>query len=127
MPGSSRSRNMKTSVPKSSRGYDRETFHQGIRMKPHRIATALLLLAVSAPALADIDRLQALSQQEFRLLAEALGAALSYKPLQPTAPLNLGGFDIGVAVTGTQLKHSDLFERATGESDFRSEERRVGT
>jgi hypothetical protein len=89
-------------------------------MKPHRIATALLLLAASAPALADIDRLQTLSQQEFRLLSEDLGAALSYKPLQPVAPLNLGGFDIGVAVTGTKLKHKDLFERATGETDFPS-------
>src|SRR6266481_1966933 len=82
---------MTRSARKSSRGYDRETFHQGISMKPHRVATALLLLAASAPALADIDRIQTLSQGEFRLLSEDLGAALSYKPLQPIAPLNLGG------------------------------------
>jgi hypothetical protein len=89
-------------------------------MKLHRIAAALFLLAASAPAFADISRLQTLSQEEFHLLAEDLGAALSYKPLQPTAPLKAGGFDIGVAVTGTKLKHKDLFERATGESDFPS-------
>lgn len=89
-------------------------------MRLHRIATAAAFLFISAPALADIDRLQALSQQEFRLLAEELGAALSYKPLQPIAPLGAGGFDIGVAATGTRLKHQDLFERVTGESDFPS-------
>lgn len=89
-------------------------------MRLHRLATSLLLLAASAPALADIDRIQTLSQTEFRLLSQDLGAALSYKPLQPIAPLNLGGFDIGVAVTGTKLKHKDLFERATGETDFPS-------
>src|SRR3954462_789802 len=105
MPASSRSPNMKANAPRSSRGYDRETFHQGISMKPHRVATALLLLAASAPAFADISRLQTLSQGEFHPPAEDLGAALSYKPLQPTAPLKAGGFEIGVAVTGTKLKH----------------------
>jgi hypothetical protein len=91
-----------------------------MRMTLPRVATAAAFLLASAPALADIDRLQTLSQQEFRLLAEDLGAALSYKPLQPIEPLGAGGFDIGVAVTGTRLKHKDLFERATGESDFPS-------
>jgi len=89
-------------------------------MKLHRIAAAFLLLAASAPALADIDRLQTLSQSEFRLLSEDLSSALSYKPLQPIEPLGFPGFDIGVAVTGTKIKHKDLFERATGESDFPS-------
>jgi len=89
-------------------------------MRPQRIATAAALLFASAPALADIDRLQTLSQQEFRLLAEDLGSALSYKSLQPIEPLGAGGFDIGLAVTGTKLKNKELFERATGESDFPS-------
>jgi hypothetical protein len=84
---------------------------------PH-VATALILLAASAPALAEIDQLQTLSQQEFHLLAEDLGAALSYKPLTPTEPLGFPGFDIGVAVTGTKLKNPDLFKRATGDADF---------
>jgi hypothetical protein len=89
-------------------------------MRLPRIATAVLFAVASAPAFADIDRLQTLSQQEFHLLAEDLGAVLSYKPLQPIEPLNLGGFDIGIAVTGTKIKHKDLFERATGETDFPS-------
>ena len=89
-------------------------------MKPHRIAAALLLLVVAVSAHAEIDRLQTLTQAQFRSLAEDLGAALSYKPLQPTAPLGISGFDVGVAATATRLKHPELFERATGNSDFPS-------
>ena len=89
-------------------------------MKPYRIATALLLAASSAPLHAEIDRLQTLTQAEFRLLAEDLGAALSYKPLQPTEPLGVPGFEIGVAATGTKLRHPELLQRATGDSDFPS-------
>ena len=89
-------------------------------MKSHRIAVALLLAAASAPAFAEIDRLQLLTQPEFRALAEDMTAALSYKPLQPIEPLGFPGFDIGVAATGTQIKHQDLWARATGESDFPS-------
>jgi hypothetical protein len=85
-----------------------------------RIATALLLAALGAPLHAEIDQLQTLNQAEFRLLAEDLGAALSYKPLQPTEPLGAAGFDIGVAATATRLRHQDLFQRATGDSDFPS-------
>lgn len=89
-------------------------------MKPNRIVAALLLLAASVPAYAEIDRLQTLSQTEFRALAEDLGAALSYKPLQPPTPLGTLGFDIGVAATATKLKHPELFQRATGDADFPS-------
>jgi hypothetical protein len=87
-------------------------------MKPGRVAIAFLLLAASAPAAAEIDQLQTLTQQEFRLLAEDLGAALSYKPLAPPTPLGTLGFDIGVAATGTKLKHPELFQRASGDPDF---------
>jgi hypothetical protein len=89
-------------------------------MKPNRIAIASLLLAVTLPVHAEIDRLQTLTQQEFRALSDDLGAALSYKPLTPTEPLGLFGFDIGIAATGTRLKHPELFERATGNADFPS-------
>jgi len=88
-------------------------------MKLNRIVAALLL-AASAPAFAEIDRLQTLTQQEFRALSEDLGATLSYKPLTPAEPLGLFGFDVGVAATGTRLKHPELFERATGNADFPS-------
>jgi hypothetical protein len=89
-------------------------------MKSKSACFALLLLAAGAPALAEIDQLQTLTQAEFRLLAEDLGSTLSYKPLQPTEAIGFPGFDIGVAVTGTKIKHQDLFVRATGDSDFPS-------
>jgi len=71
------------------------------------------LLAVSLPTVAsNIDNLQALSQPEFRLLSEDLGAALSYKPLTPTTPLGLTGFDVGIALTDTKLENSAVFAKA---------------
>jgi hypothetical protein len=71
------------------------------------------LFAVSLPAVAsNIDNLKALSQPEFRALSEDLGAALSYKPLTPTTPLGITGFDVGLAVTATKIKNSDLLQRA---------------
>src|SRR6266480_4619296 len=74
---------------------------------------AVSLLAVSLPTVAsNIDNLQALSQPEFRLLSEDLGAALSYKPLTPTTPLGLTGFDVGIAVTDTKLENSAVFAKA---------------
>jgi hypothetical protein len=54
-------------------------------MKPNRIVATLLLLAASVPAYAEIDRLQTLSQTEFRALAEDLGSALSSAAAQPPA------------------------------------------
>jgi opacity protein-like surface antigen len=86
------------------------------------LAVSLAALASSASfsaAARDIDRVQSLSQGEFRLLSEDLGAGLSYKPLTPTAPLGTTGFDVGVAATSTRLEHRELFDRASG-GDFGS-------
>lgn len=66
---------------------------------------------------ADIDALQTLSQSEFRLLSEDLGAALSFKPLLPAEAMGITGFDIGIAVTGTQLKNEGLLQRASSSGD----------
>jgi hypothetical protein len=89
-------------------------------MKPNRVWLAAVLLALALPARAakEIDQLGALSQAEFRSLSEDLGSALSYKPLAPTAPLGLLGFDIGVAATATRLKHQDLFNKASSSGGF---------
>jgi hypothetical protein len=84
------------------------------------LAAASILLAAALPAAArDIDRIQALNQAEFRALSQDLGAALSYKPLTPAAPLGTAGFDIGVAGTTTRLQHRDIFDKASG-GDFGS-------
>lgn len=79
-------------------------------------AIAASMAATAMPAAADLDiELLPLVQQEFRVLSEDLGAALSYKPLAPPEPLGITGFDIGVAVTGTRLKNTAVFEKASGE------------
>ncbi len=90
-------------------------------MKPNRAWIAVSLLAAALPVCAkDLNQLQTLSQSEFKALSEDLGAALSYKPLTPTEPLGVTGFDVGLAVTATRLKHADLFDRATSSGSFPS-------
>src|SRR6266581_7480009 len=70
------------------------------------------LFAVSLPVAAKDINIQPLNQSDFHGLSEDLGAALSYKPLTPTAPLGLTGFDVGIAVTGTKLENSAVFAKA---------------
>jgi len=78
---------------------------------------AAILLASSLPAAAgDINNIGGLTQDQFHRFSEDLGSALSYKPLTPTAPLGLFGFDVGVALTDTQVKNTDVF-KAVGAGD----------
>jgi hypothetical protein len=75
-------------------------------MKKH---LALLALAAALPMHAtagNLNHLGSLSAAEFRDASRDLGAALSYKPLLPTEGQGLTGFDIGVAVTGSDLSRS---------------------
>ncbi len=82
------------------------------------LATLVILLAANGPALAatNIDQINQLIQQEFRLLSEDLTAAASYKGVIPAKPLGITGFDIGLEVSGTKLGHKDAWERATSGS-----------
>jgi len=74
----------------------------------------LFLAAFALPAWAqDINRIQVLSQEEFKLLSEDLAGALSYRPLVPTTPLGTTGFDIGVALTLARPANTEVLERAT--------------
>ena len=69
--------------------------------------------AFALPAAAgDFTNLGALSQQEFRLLSEDLGAAFSYKGVTPAKRLGPVGFDVGVEVTQTDVENSALFAKA---------------
>lgn len=78
------------------------------------ICTAALLATAGAAQAADINALQVLNQSEFRALSEDLGAAVSYKPMTPSASLGLIGFDVGVALGATKLAHRDVFKAAAG-------------
>ena len=85
-------------------------------MNPCKVALLAGLLA-AAPAWAQtIDRIQNLAQQEFRLLSEDLGGALSYHPQTPTTPLGVTGFDVGFALTGARLHNTTVLERASSDS-----------
>jgi hypothetical protein len=70
------------------------------------------LFAVSLPVAAKDINIQPLNQNDFHALSEDLGAALSYKPLTPTAPLGITGFDVGIAVTDTKLQNRAVFAKA---------------
>jgi hypothetical protein len=76
---------------------------------------ALLTLGIAQPAMAaNITTLGQLGQAEFRTLSEDLGAALSYKPITPTAPLGTTGFDMGIEVTQTDVsKSAQLWNKVT--------------
>ncbi len=85
-----------------------------------RSVLAATALAAGAAQAADIDSIQLLSQQEYRAVSQDLGAALSYKPLTPAEPLGITGFDVGVAVTVTELKNKALFDRITSNGNLPS-------
>lgn len=77
-------------------------------------ATAAAIFTAAAPHAAEITTLPSLSQSEFRLLSEDLGAALSYKALIPAEALGVPGFDLGVAVSATSLATPVLLSKAAG-------------
>lgn len=82
-----------------------------------RFLLGLLILASALAARAEgFDQLGTLAQQQFRLLSEDLGAALSYKPLIPAEPLGITGFDIGVEAGATDLQSTAVLEQAIGEN-----------
>ena len=80
-----------------------------------KLLVLLCTLGIAQPAMAaSITTLGTLGQAEFRTLSEDLGAALSYKPVTPAAPLGTTGFDIGVEVTQTDMsKSSQAWSKAT--------------
>lgn len=81
-----------------------------------RMILLVLGALAAAPAWAQqIDRIELLTQSEFRLLSEDLGGALSYRPHSPVEPLGFPGFDVGIALTGAKIKNEAILERATSE------------
>ena len=79
-----------------------------------RSLAAAALLTLSLPAFPRDINVGGLSQSDFRGLSEDLGAALSYKPLTPAAPLGVTGFDLGLAATATKIKNTDALKNAGG-------------
>ena len=82
-------------------------------MKRVMTAAGLSLLCSGAYASGfTIDSLQNLSQAEFHQLSQDLGAALSYKPMEPADPLGVVGVDLGIGLTGTTLQNTAAVQKA---------------
>lgn len=81
-----------------------------------KLLVLLCTLGIAQPVMAaNITTLGSLVQPEFRTLSEDLGAALSYKPITPAAPLGTTGFDMGIEVTQTDMsRSSQIWSKATG-------------
>lgn len=88
-----------------------------------RLFTSASLMLAATPALAggfDLDSLQNLTQQQFNELAQDLGAALSYKPLEPADALGIGGFDVGVVLSATSLTNTADLQAADTQGNIYS-------
>ena len=82
----------------------------------HRgVVAAALACAFVAPKSfgQSFDSLDALSQDNFRILSENLSAATHYRGITPTEPLGIIGFDIGVSLSATSIDEA-IFDQANG-------------
>ena len=61
----------------------------------------------------DINRINLLTQADFRDLSSDLSAAVSYKAVVPIEGLGITGFDIGFEVTATKLAHRSAWDNAS--------------
>ena len=87
-------------------------------VRPALLACTVVLSAATAQA-ADINPIL-LTQAEFKLLSEDLGSVVSFKPLIPAESMGITGFDVGIAVTGTQLQNRAVWEKAAAGSSIPS-------
>lgn len=77
-----------------------------------KLLSAILLSASLPASAADLPSLGDLTQRQFRLISEDLGAALSYKGVTPATTLGPWGFDVGIELSATDVKNSDIFRLA---------------
>ena len=73
-----------------------------------------LIFAATAQAGDDFVNLKNIGQQNFKLISQDMGAALSYKSLSPAEPLGIAGFDLGLELSNTTLKNDAAFDFAAG-------------
>jgi len=80
----------------------------------------VLACVISESALAanaNIEHLQTLTQDEFKLLSEDLTGVANFKTVVPAEPLGLTGFDLGFELAASQIEHGDLLQKASAASD----------
>ncbi len=74
-----------------------------------RTACLAFALAAASAHAGDFSTIGNLTQEEFRRVAQDLGAAVSYKGVTPATPLGVLGFDLAVVLTSTSVENSGLF------------------
>lgn len=78
-----------------------------------RFLPLLAVLLSSLPSHADeLDNLDALSQQQFQLLAEDMVGVLGFRGLQPAEPYGTIGFDVGLDAGAVQLGNEAVWRDA---------------
>ncbi len=87
-------------------------------MKRVVLVTLLSGMCGTAFASGDLDRINTLTQPEFRQLAEDLGAVVGYKALTPAEPLGITGFDVGVEASFTSMQHGAVVDKASSGSGY---------
>ncbi len=79
---------------------------------------ALCSMLVSGSIMAgDIDVGNLPTQADFKNISKDLTGALSYKAVQPAEAMGLTGFDIGIELGVTELKHGNIWKTATGSEE----------
>lgn len=78
-----------------------------------RFIPFLAVLLISLPVHADeLDNLDALSQEQFALLAEDMAGVLVFRGLQPAEPYGTIGFDVGFEAGAVQLGNESVWQNA---------------
>lgn len=81
-----------------------------------KIIATMALSAITFGAQADdFDFEFGVNDDDFKTVMEDLGAALSYKNLNPAEPLGIVGFDVSLMANYSETSGKDVWERATGE------------
>lgn len=78
-----------------------------------RILAVAVLSGWSMASMAgSVDGVNTLNQSEFGDLSKDLTAAFSYKAGAPARPLGIASFDVGIAVTMTDLEYTAVWDKA---------------
>ena len=79
--------------------------------------TIFTLFSQNVGAAPNLNLIDTLGQNFFRLLSEDVGAAISYRAVQPAEPLKVPGFDISAVVSVSELVNADQWLSAIDASD----------
>lgn len=81
------------------------------------MVTLLAALATTTLQADDLDTIGNLSQAQFNGLSSDLAAAFSYKAVAAAEARGITGFDVGMALSATDLEHRDAWRAATSSGD----------